>query len=197
MSTITLPSAFKPHSFRMPLPVSQRVTAAPFGGSEQAVDMLNDRWICHIDTASLSDADGAILEAFIASMRGQTNTVALCHYNRKLPSGTIRGTLTLNAAAAQGASSIVITGCSPSNGTFLAGDMLGVGGLLLMAANDCAAVSGVVTVNIVNRLRAAQSIGAAVTWSQPTALFRMLATSGVNYTPDGADPISFDFGEAI
>ena len=197
MSTITLPAAFKPIKFGLKLYVSQRVTAAPFGGSEQAVDLLNDRWTCHVETASLSDSDGAYLEAFIASMRGQANNVALCHYNRKQPSGTVRGTLTLNAAAAQGANSIVIAGCSPSNGTILTGDMLGVGGLLLQAASDCVAVAGVCTVPIVNRLRAAQSSGAAVTWSQPTALFRMMATSGVSYTPDGADPISFDFSEVI
>jgi hypothetical protein len=121
----------------------------------------------------------------------------LYHFTRPAPRGTVRGTLTLNALAAQGASSIVVTGCSPATGTLLAGDMLGVGGLLLMVGADCTAVAGVITVPIVNRLRVAQSSGAAVTWDKPTAPFRLLSTNGVQYTPGVAQAVSFDFGESI
>ena len=130
-------------------------------------------------------------------MRGQTNTVALYHFARPSPRGTVRGTLTLNAYAAQGAASIVVTGCSPSNGTVLAGDMFGVGGLLLMASGDCSASGGIITIPITNRLRASQSLGAAVTWNKPTANFRMLATSEVEYMPGSTQGVTFDFGEAI
>jgi len=81
-------------------------------------------------------------------MRGQSNKVALYHFARAAPAGTVRGALTLNASAAQGASSIVVTGCNPATGTLIAGDMLGVGGQLLMVAADCTAVAGVITVPI-------------------------------------------------
>jgi hypothetical protein len=82
--------------------------------------------------------------------------------------------------------------------TLLAGDLLGVGGLLLMVAADATANgSGVITVTLANRLRTAQSISAAVTWNQPTAPMRLLQNSGVQYQPGFAGGISLDFAEAI
>lgn len=199
MSTIALPVQFTPSTVNFKQNVNQRVSAAPFGGSEQAIDLLNDRWTCNCEISIKSAAKAASLEAFVAAMRGQTNTVALYHFARPAPNGTMRGTLTLNVAAAQGASSIVVTGGAGQAGnTLLAGDMLGVGGLLLMVASDCVAdANGTVTVLITNRLRVAQNSGAAVTWSQPTALFRLLSSSGIQYTAMVANPSSFDFGEAI
>ena len=197
MALITLPAIFDPRTCTFVQSVNQRVSASPFGGSEQAIDLLNDRWLCSVEMPASTHANAAAMEAFIAAMRGQTNTVYLWHFARPYPRGTARGTITLNASAAQGASSIVLAGISPAAGTLLAGDMLGVGGLLVMVASDCTASGGVVTVPITNRLRTAQSSGAAVTWSKPTAPFRLLSTPGVQYVPGMAQGTSFDFGEAI
>jgi len=155
------------------------------------VDMLNDRWLVSIETAALSRADAVAIEVFIAALRGQTNTVALYHFARPAVSGTIAGAKTLSASAAQGAASIGIT----ATGTLLAGDMIGVSGLLLMVAQDCTSVAGVITVPLTNRLRTALSSGAAVTTTAPTANFRLLATSGVEHNSRWAPPVSFDFGE--
>lgn len=197
MSLIALPSLFRPRSCQLTLNTVQRVSADNFGGSEQAVDLLGDRWIMACELPESNHANGGWREAFIGAMRGQVNTVNLWHFTRPQPRGTVRGTLTLNAAVAQGAASIVLTGCSPSTGTLLAGDMLGVSGLLLMVASDCTAVAGVITVPLTNRIRKALSSGAAVTWDKPSAPFRLLATSGVGYQPGRASATSFDFGEAI
>ena len=197
MSLITLPSAFKPVSCQLTLDVNQRVTASPFGGSEQATDLLNDRWRMTCDLPASLWADAAIREAFIGSMRGMSNWVALYHFARQQPRGTARGTQTLNADVAQGASSIVITGVSPSTGTYLAGDLFGVSSLLLMCSTDCTASGGVITVPVVNRVRKALTSGSAVTWYRPTALFRMLSTSGIGYSPAIASGSQFEFGEYI
>lgn len=198
MSTIALPSDIAITQFRMVPFANQRVGASPGGGSEQAVDLLNDRWkISFVSPGRDGYAHGAVIEAFIGAMRGQVNTVALYHNVRPAPVGTVRGTLTLSASVAQGASSIIVTGCSPSTGTVLAGDMFGVGGLLLMAAADAVAVAGVVTIALANRVRVAQSAGASVTWDRPTVLFRLLDTSGVNYVSDKSEDVTFEFAEAI
>lgn len=196
MSVITFPARL-PVSFQLTLSTSQRVSASPFGGSEQAVDLLNDRWMASMDFDQQDYATAATIEAFINAMRGQTNTVALYHFARPVPRGTLRGSLTLNAAAAQGASSIVITGGAPSTGTLLQGDMLGVGGLLLQVQNDCVAVAGVITVPIINRLRTALSSGAVVTWNMPTANFRLLNKAAVPYGQALSGTVSLDFGEKI
>lgn len=197
MSTISLPAGFDPQSCQLTLRTNQRVNASPFGGSEQAVDMLNDRWIMDVDLADTSQDNGAAIEAFIAAMRGPTNVVALYHFARSVPRGTARGTILLNGAVAQGASSIVVDGISPSAGTILAGDVLGVGGQLLMAAADATATGGGATITLVNRVRTALADNAAVTWSAPTALFRMMSSTGVNYFRARASGPSFSFGEYI
>lgn len=197
MSTIALPSQFQPLRFMLEPFVNQRVSAAPFGGSEQAVDLLNDRWLAHITLPPSDNGKAAMLEAFIGAMRGQVNTCDLYHYARPAPRGTGRGTLTLNAAVAQGASSIQVTGVSPATGTFLMGDLLGVGGLLFMVAADCTAVAGVATVLLTNRVRTALAGGASVVWDKPKAPFRMLSTSYVGYGPALSEPITFEFGEKI
>lgn len=199
MSIVTLPAQFKPSSCALTQFVSQRVSASPFGGSEQAIDLLNDRWLLSCELPNSLTNSGAWIEAFTGSMRGQVNTVALYHFARPYPTGTMRGTLTLSASAAQGASSLSITGgAGQALKTLLAGDMIGVGGLLLMVATDCTAnSSGVITVTITNRLRVAQSSGESVSWSKPTAMFRMLSSNAVSYTPSVASSVSFDFGEKI
>jgi len=197
VSTIVLPSAFRPSRCVLRLSVNQRADAAPFGGSEQAIDLLNDRWKMTCDLPVQTEGNGAILDAFDDSMRGMVNTVALYNFARPYPRGTARGTMTLNASALQGAGSIEITGCSPSTGTILYGDMLGVGGLLLKAAADATAVAGVITVTLTNRLRTAQSSGAAVTWSRPTCPFRLLSSTGISFQARHAGASTFEFGEAI
>lgn len=197
MSLITLPAAFVPRSVQLDMDTAQRVRAAPFGGSEQATDMLNDRWVMSCSLPDSRSAWGAWREAFIASFRGQTNWVALWHFRRPQPRGTMRGTPTLSGAHAQGIGTLTITG-GTAGGTLLAGDMLGVGGLLCMVQSDITLNgSGAGAVAITNRLRVAQSGGAAVTWDKPTALFRLLDSSGVAYAPGVAGGPSFEFGEKI
>lgn len=199
MSIITRPDEFVPRQCQLTQQVNQRVSASPFGGSEQAIDLLNDRWLLSCDFPAGQRIDGAWREAFIGSLRGNTNSVYLYHFERKAPRGTMRGTLTLAANAAQGASILSVTGgVGQALTTLRTGDMIGVGGLLLMVASNCTAnSSGVITVPITNRLRVAQSSGAAVTWDKPTALFRLLSTSGVQYSPGRCSDTSFDFAEKI
>lgn len=383
----TWPASIVPASLRMVLHTNQRANAAPGGGSEQVIDMLNDRWMAELTLPVEKFADAAAVEAFLASFRGHVNTVNLWHFARSAPRGTLRGSLVLSAAASQGAASIQVQAqrgrvnlltyseqldnaawtktsvsvtanattapdgtntaeklvesaalshhgvtqpITPSsvfpytgsvhvkaaergyafvgfNGggiiayasvnlatgavstatgsltvtaedkgagwwrvkitanttstaamqldarvstdgvwanrsytgdgssgiytwgaqleqadtasayqriadaatfdvadyaqagkTILAGDLLGVGGLLLMASQDAtASASAIATVQLVNRLRVAQSLGAAVTWDKPTASFRKLSDTGVLYRQGLADEISLTLGEAI
>jgi hypothetical protein len=203
MSIIALPSVFRVARIKFRLATNQRASASPFGGSEQVVDLLNDRWIIDVTTSRTSYANGQLLEAYIASMRGQTNTSLVYHVARPIPSGTVRGTLTLNAAAAQGQSFIVVAGCNPTTGTLLPGDYLSIatptgGTLLVMVSQLCTAVAGVITVPLTNRLRVACSSAAAVTWSSPTVECRLLASTDVEYEGGmTASDTSLTFGEKI
>ncbi len=198
MSTITLPTLFKPRSCRLEMQTNQRVSASPEGGSEQAVDRLNDRWIvsCELPPSTLH-ATGAWAEAFKHAMRGQVNVTALWHFTRPAPRGTARGTMLVNGAVAQGANSIGVDGISPSTGTLLAGDLIGAGGQLFMVAADVTASGGAATVSIVNRVRVALADNAAVTWDKPTILCRLLSGGDVNYSPRRVEIDPYVFGEYI
>lgn len=197
MSTITAPEEFKVARAMVRMDTNQRLASSPFSGSEQATDLLNDRWVMSLDLPVKTHAKAAQIESYINSMRGQVNVSPLYHFARPNPRGTARGSQSLGAIAAQGAASLVVTGISPATGTYLRGDMLGVGGLLVMCAADVAAVAGVATVTITNRIRTAQASGSVVTWDKPTALFRLLGHSGVQYVPGYAQETHFDYAEKI
>ncbi|MNL18904.1 hypothetical protein D3C87_1400760 [compost metagenome] len=159
------------------------------------IDLLNDRWLISLSLPNRKFADAAVIEAFIASLRGMTNTVALYHWVRKVPRGTMRGAPTV-AAASAGTGSLTIT--TTVGATLLAGDMIGVGGLLLQVATDATADgAGAMVVSIVNRLRTAVAGGTAVVWDRPTAPFRLASPSAIQYIPGYAPEVSFDFVEAI
>lgn len=195
MSVIVLPTGFCPNMFSLRLQTTQRAFASPFGGSEQVIDMLNDRWLISLSLPNRKFADAAVIEAFIGSLRGMTNTVALYHWVRKVPRGTMRGAPTV-AAASAGDGSLAIT--TTAGATLLAGDMIGVGGLLLQVATDATADgAGAMVLPITNRLRTAISGGSAVVWDKPTAPFRLASPSAVQYIPGYAPEVSFDFVEAI
>jgi hypothetical protein len=194
----TWPSTVGVKSARFDLQTNQRVGGSPFGGSEQVVDMLNDRWMCYLTLPVELFAQAAAVEAFLTSFRGMVNTVDLWHFAREAPRGTLRGTLLTSGTQAQGAASLVLTGGTPG-GTLLAGDLLGAGGQILMVAPAGATADGAgnITVPLVNRLRASIATGQSVTWDKPKAPFRMLAHTGLLYERGITGEVQCTLGEAI
>jgi hypothetical protein len=192
----TWPSSIVPMSARLVLQTNQRVNAAPGGGSEQAIDMLNDRWMCYLTLPVRRFSEAAAVEAFLASFRGQVNWVDLWHFARPTPQGSIAGSPTVSGAHAQGAALLAVQ--TTAGLTVKAGDMLGAEGLLLMAAADATADgAGVVSVPLVNRLRVGLSGGSAVTITQPMASFRLLSHTGVEYQRGITSEVSLTLGEKI
>lgn len=115
-------------------------------------------------------------QAIIMQLRGKTNQLAMWNMERPVPAGTMRGAMTLSAAA-QGATSLVITASGQASKTLLAGDFIGVGSGLtqqvVMVTSDATSnASGVINVTVEPPLRNAFAAGAVVTWDKPKALFR-------------------------
>lgn len=195
MSVLTLPSSFRAESFNMRLLTTEKSFASPFGGSEQVIDLLNDRWLITLSLPRGTQEDAARNEAFINALRGMTNTCLLWHMKRRVPLGTMRGTPTAQAAAV-GAGSLNIN--TIAGATLVAGDMISVSGLLLQVFEDATANgAGLLTVNLANRLRTAVTAGAAVTWDKPTAQFRKVSAPGFQYFTGYAEGASIDFVEAV
>jgi hypothetical protein len=195
MTLIALPPSFRPESFSMQLITAENSFASPFGGSEQVIDLLNDRWTISLTLPRGSQENAARNEAFLNALRGMTNTCSLWHMKRRIPLGTMRGAPTAQAAT-QGAAVVGIN--TTAGATLIAGDMFGVGGLLLQAAEDAIANgAGAMVVKIGNRLRTSLTAGTAVIWDTPTAPFRKVSKAGFQYFTGYAEGVSLDFVEHI
>lgn len=194
MSLVTWPAGLSPASFTLSLSVNQRTHISPYGGSEQVVDLLNDRWLISLTLPARYRSEAAAVEAFLGSLRGMSNTVALWHMARPSISGTL--TSATCQASSQGATQVILN--ATTGQTLKAGDMIGISGLLLQVASDCAASGSAITVPLVNRLRKAITAGASVTLTQPTASFRLM-TKGASpqYLSGWADTVALDFAESI
>ena len=196
MTTLALPAGFCPNGFLLRLSTVERSYASPFAGSEQVVDLLNDRWNASMTLPNKRHADAARNEAFIDALRGMTNTVNLYHFARPVPLGTLRGAPTVVYATGKGATYLIVSG-TPGQ-TLLAGDMVGIGGLLLRVALDTGVDgTGIMGVTLANRLRKDIPAGTAVVWDKPTAPFRKVSQSSVRYVPGYAEGASIDFVEAV
>jgi hypothetical protein len=113
----------------------------------------------------------------------------------------MRGTMILNANAAQGATTLQIVASGENAKTLLQGDMLGIGSLLtqqvVMVVSDATSNgSGIISVTIEPALRNAFSSGESVTWNMPMALFRRVdSNSGWNYYGSVVEGFTMDLRE--
>lgn len=167
---------------------------SPHDNSASAVDLLGDRWHMSFALPEARRIHGGAREAMLAKLRGGANWVALWHFARPVPLGTLRGTPTLAVAAAQGADQITLQ--TTAGATLKAGDMLGVSGLLLMCADDCTAnAGGLLVVPLTSLLRKALVPGAAVSWSRPSAYFKLASAVPVGYRPGAVNSTQAEFVE--
>lgn len=195
MTLIAFPTGVVPMDFALQMKSVNRANSSPFGGSEQVIDLLNERWILAMTLPNRTRAAGAAIEAFVHAMRGMTNTVNLWHFGRPIPRGTMRGS-PISWGMAQGSATQIIT--TTAGATLLAGDMVAVEGLLLQASADCVADGGgILTMPLVNRLRHAVAGTTAVTWDRPSIPFRLMSSPMVQHVPGYVPTVSMDFAEAI
>lgn len=154
------------------------LSANPITGAVRARRLAPPKWTTQLGAHSaFRPRDTALFDALRLKLDGSLNQLALHDLKYPQPSGTYRGTLTLNASVAQGATSIAIAGGGASQ-TLLEGDRIGIGSgaqrqVVMVMADAVANGSGVITINITPAARWAYSSGATVTWYKPTALFRI------------------------
>lgn len=111
------------------------------------------------------------LEAFLASLRGGADRLLLWNHLTPEPLGTARGTPTLNAAAAAGATAATFTGMVVAS-TLLRGDRVAFGGQRVMLTSDATANgSGQMTVAFQPAHRTGAASSAAVTLVRPTTKY--------------------------
>lgn len=167
----------------------------------QAVEASAATWAVTLEAPAGREADGGGWQSLIMQLRGKTRQLALWNHARPVPRGTMRGTMILNANAAQGATTLQIVASGENAKTLLQGDMLGIGSLLtqqvVMVVSDATSNgSGIISVTIEPALRNAFSSGESVTWNMPMALFRRVdSNSGWNYYGSVVEGFTMDLRE--
>lgn len=143
----------------------------------QSVEINPPLWEASLESDQLFEADTGAWQALLLKLRGQTNQLSLWNLARPAPLGTMRGTMTLNTAAAQGDVVLSIIEVTQATKTLKAGDLLGLGSgitqqVVMVMTDATANGSGIISVTVEPPLRNAHLIAAAVTWDKPTVLFR-------------------------
>ena len=191
MSIISLPTGLLLGAFSIGQKRYDLVEMSDSGGSVAARLIGPPRWVVGIASPErMSLANGAIWEAMIVKLCGQVNHLAVYDLVKAAPLGTCRGTMTLNALAAQGATSIVIAVTGQNGLTLLTGDWLqigsGTGGQLVKVMADATANAATITVTIEPPIRPAAGFagGTAVTWDKPLGHYKLASQAPIwNYDP--------------
>jgi len=188
MSVITLPSTLRIASMSWEQRRNDMEFRSIFGA--QAVEISGPLWEVSLMATAYLEAESNAWKALLMQLRGRTNQIAIYDQSRPIPLGTMRGTMTLNAAAAQGATSLNIIAAGQNNLTLLQGDMLGFGTgltqqLVMVVADATSNGSGVINVTVEPPVRNTIASGSSVTWNMPTALFRRQdSKSSWKYSPN-------------
>lgn len=188
MSVISFPSDITPNSQTWEQRRNDMEFRSMFGA--QAVEISAPLWSSVLTWPKNLESNRGALQAVLMQLRGKTNQLSMWNFGRPQPRGTMRGTMTLNAGAAQGDTTMSVTaGAGESGKTLLKGDYLGIGSgttqqVVMVVADATANGSGVISVTFEPALRNAHSGGASVTWDKPCALFRCVeAPAKWSYQP--------------
>jgi hypothetical protein len=201
MSLITFPSSLKVSSASWSQVRLDLAFSSVFGS--QAVEVAGPLWAVQLSAPEMLERDAGDWQALIMQLRGQTNQLALWNHGRSAPRGTMRGTMTLNTAAAQGDVALSIIAATEAGKTLNPGDLLGLGSgttqqVVMVTAAAIADGSGIIAVSVEPPLRNAHSIGAAVTWDKPKALFRRKqSVAGWEYKNITASGFTLDLIEDV
>lgn len=189
---------FHPVSFTWGVRDNSRSFVSELSGSIQTMSLPGTRWAVLMEFSHHAPHDRALLEGFFSRIR-QQHRIEMHRLDRPRPIGTINlSGVTLASTAAQFASVINLAGCGPL-ATMQAGSMLGLGGQLLMVAQNATANgAGQMTVQLTHMLRAQHGAGATVVLSRPTARWA-LKTGDIDFARHKtvATPLAIELVEAF
>lgn len=181
MTTLTWPTLTRsaPRVLDWSLVPNTQSFSSPLSGAVQTVEMPGARWKASFMMENLTEADAALLQAFLVTLRGRAGRFYLYNFARSAPRGTASGTPLVKGAAQTG-NTLIIDGCAVG-ATLLAGDYFNVNGELKMVVAAATANGvGEMTLTFEPPLRSSPADNAAVTLTQPTATF-MLANDELKW----------------
>jgi hypothetical protein len=174
MTTLTWPTLTRsgPRDFELTLEANTQTFVSPLSRATQTVEMPGARWLASFTLENLLEADTALLQAFMAKLRGRAGRFTLHNFARPVPRGTASGSPLVKGGSQTG-TALIIDGLA-AGATLLTGDYIGVNGeLKIVVADATADGSGEMTLTIEPPLRASPADNAAITLVQPTATFML------------------------
>jgi hypothetical protein len=150
---------------------------SPFTGTTQTIARPGARWSAVLEFASLTKIQAGLLDAFLASLEGQAGRFYLHPHHRPgtQSAGVVNG-------AGQTGKTLAVSGYTPGNLIFRAGDFIEAGGELKMVTTAATANgSGLATLAITPAWRASPANGSAVAGTEPKATM-MLASNAYAVT---------------
>ena len=161
-------------------------------GATQARLLGPPRWTLSMAAPNigLSEADAAVWETMILSLRGGVNFLSAWDIVKNAPRGTCRGTMTLSGAHAQGATTVLIAVTGQSGLTLVPGDWLQIGSgttgqlVKVMAGGTAGAATISVVVEPPIRPAAGYAGGTAVTWDKALGHYKLVSPAAQwNWVP--------------
>lgn len=175
MTTLTWPTLTRtaPRVLDFSLVPNTQSFSSPLSGAVQTIEMPGARWKVSFMLENLTEADSALLQAFLVKLRGRAGRFYLHNFARTEPRGTQRGTPLVKGASQTG-TTLAIDGCT-AGATLLAGDFFAVNGeLKMVVANATADGAGEMTLTFEPPLRSSPADNAMLTLSSPVATFMLV-----------------------
>lgn len=177
MTTLTFPTLSRlPDVFDFGLVSNTMTFTSPLSQAVQTIEMPSARWRFSFTMQDLEEADSALLQAFLAQLRGQAGRFFMYNMARPATRGVGTGTPLVKGASQTGTSLITDGWTISQTGILKTGDLFSVNGELKMVVADCNSDgSGNATITFEPPLRASPADNAAIDVSAPTATFKLTA----------------------
>lgn len=192
----TWPAALIPNDMRWGLQHASLALQSPWTRESQIFEMQGAHWTCDVTFRNLDDGQQRELAAFLDSLRGPTNVVALPVWIHDVAQGTAGGTILATGAAHSKV--VVMTGATGASPTFKRGDLIRIGGRLYRVTTDAGQAAGRAVVSIAPPLRAAAA-SAVVSLTELTCPMRLTGDDEAmgRFRPKPFGDFSLGFVEAL
>lgn len=178
MTDYTWPSDLAPYTVSFYLQPHTGGSESPFSRQTKVYGLSAPRWVCSMAFrggywgSTGLEANGPRMDAMVAKLKGRQNRVALYDFRRDSLRAPLWPIAPGNTAAAQGATTMTVTGLPPGT-VMLAGDYLGGDGRPhIITDNATANSSGQAVVTFEPPLIGAVGFNGA-TFGSPTGMFRL------------------------
>lgn len=179
MSDYTWPSTVTPTSTELRLLANTAAFASPLNGALQTLARGGDRWAMTVVCNNLNATKRAVLQGFLARLRGQAHRV-LMHDHSYRKRGTLASNLLVKGGSQTG-SSVTCDGAAVG-ATLKIGDQIGMGYALHMIVDDAVFDgTGTATLAISPPMRTSPADNFVITVLQPTSRF-ILADNKVGWS---------------